>query len=67
MHEDPVNNEPKGDDTLVEVSQSLDGWEDPGITAMKTPDAAVNTSSIPQPKSYVNVVNAERKTPKIKF
>ncbi|GKB80034.1 hypothetical protein Tco_0946929 [Tanacetum coccineum] len=34
---------------------------------MKSLDTIVNTSSIPQPKSFVSALNAEKKTPKINF
>ncbi|GKA54149.1 hypothetical protein Tco_0753098 [Tanacetum coccineum] len=41
--------------------------QNPGTNAMKSPDTVVNTSSIPQPKSFVSTLNAEKKTSKINF
>ncbi|GJW83556.1 zf-CCHC domain-containing protein [Tanacetum coccineum] len=43
------------------------GWEDLKIQAMKASKQAVNTTSIQQPKSFVNVLSAGKTKPKINF
>ncbi|GJV58646.1 hypothetical protein Tco_1464746 [Tanacetum coccineum] len=47
------------------LAQTPDGWEDPRIQPMGEPATKVANSDIP--KSFVNAVSAERKTPKINF
>ncbi|GJR88943.1 hypothetical protein Tco_0212954 [Tanacetum coccineum] len=51
----------------LDSSQSIEGWEDHGINAMKTTDTTVNTLSSSQPKTFATIVNDEPKTNKVNF
>ncbi|GJY93983.1 RNA-directed DNA polymerase, eukaryota, reverse transcriptase zinc-binding domain protein [Tanacetum coccineum] len=56
-----------GNTNSDEFSQASEGWEDPGVKAMQTPDMAVSTPSSLQPKTFATIVTEEQKTPKINF
>ncbi|GKB68694.1 zinc knuckle CX2CX4HX4C containing protein [Tanacetum coccineum] len=69
MSEQEAENPNNADHSMSDIDGKMlgNGWEDPKIQAMKASEQVVNTTSIQQPKSFVNVLSAGKTKPKINF